>query len=744
MRRLFFFLVLLFTACTVRASVDPLITTMWRNFMWPYNAYYPLNSEGPNGHEGNSCGHTSLSHILKYWEFPVNGTGSDSWTENGTDHHFEADFGATTYLWENMPRHIAWEATEDQYAATATLVYHAATSTHDIYRTGRQLHELGESLADHFGFADDYYTLNSWELTSEEWADTLRYELDQGRPILIAGRTEDSPAPWEPGNFAGHYYLVDGYNDDGEFHLVYGYGDFDYYYAPGEFGEHPAYNIALMNLHPDFSAGSRPQLTAETDPASGVVTLTISHEGGAVPESWTIRRDGEVAGTTTEPLFRDTLNVVSEHNYLAIAHFSEGDIGSHMVHVEYIPGPAPFDLISPEDGSEVSLPVTLSWSPSIATASALPSSIRNDRTTDDEGGPDGFGYRWSDSNESDDPVYEWVDILEEGETGPSNGTPEVTVDLPFDFPYYGNVYSEVTLSLHGLMWFEEAENFMWGSRIPSAPGPSAMIAPWWNMLNCGDGAEVVYRAEENRFIVEWSHVNHYASWNAWFTFEAILTPDGNILFQYQSMEQRLDDATVGIEDPSESDGCEVVFRDGSYMEDELAIFFQHPHAATYTLEWSTDPDFASSTTISLPYLTYTFDEPDLGGETVYWRVSCENGSGVVTWANGSDEPWEFTVQTSDLEDATASLPGTFTLEAPWPNPFNASTTIAVALPRSERVTLDVIDLLGRQVTTLHQGQLSAGRQTFTLSSASLPSGVYLLRASTQRGVQRARKLVVLK
>ena len=41
---------------------------------------------------------------------------------------------------------------------------------------------------------------------------------------MIAGRTKDSPAPWQPGNSSGHWFNVDGYNTNGEFHVLYNYG----------------------------------------------------------------------------------------------------------------------------------------------------------------------------------------------------------------------------------------------------------------------------------------------------------------------------------------------------------------------------------------------------------------------------------------------------------------------------------------------------------------------------------------
>ncbi len=54
------------------------------------------------------------------------------------------------------------------------------------------------------------------------------------------------------------------------------------------------------------------------------------------------------------------------------------------------------------------------------------------------------------------------------------------------------------------------------------------------------------------------------------------------------------------------------------------------------------------------------------------------------------------------------MPTTFALNQNYPNPFNPSTTIEFALPQRETVRLDVFDILGRQVSTLVNAEMSAG------------------------------------
>lgn len=82
------------------------------------------------------------------------------------------------------------------------------------------------------------------------------------------------------------------------------------------------------------------------------------------------------------------------------------------------------------------------------------------------------------------------------------------------------------------------------------------------------------------------------------------------------------------------------------------------------------------------------------------------------------------VATEDME-----LPETFALHQNYPNPFNPSTSIRFDLGRSANVTLAVYDVLGREVATLVNGQLTPGAHTVSFDASNLTSGVYLYRLS---------------
>jgi len=100
--------------------------------------------------------------------------------------------------------------------------------------------------------------------------------------------------------------------------------------------------------------------------------------------------------------------------------------------------------------------------------------------------------------------------------------------------------------------------------------------------------------------------------------------------------------------------------------------------------------------------------------------------------------------TGALDAGRPPAPDQYTLLSASPNPFSASTTIALVLHRSERVSLEVFDILGRRVATLAQSRhLPSGRHTFHFDGADLPAGVYLIRLTAGAG-SLVRRVVLLK
>ena len=86
-----------------------------------------------------------------------------------------------------------------------------------------------------------------------------------------------------------------------------------------------------------------------------------------------------------------------------------------------------------------------------------------------------------------------------------------------------------------------------------------------------------------------------------------------------------------------------------------------------------------------------------------------------------------------IAEQTAGVPEAFQLHGNWPNPFNASTTIAFDVSGTVPVHLVVYDVLGRRVRTLYSGELlTAGHYRTAWNGRDdegrqAASGVYLYR-----------------
>ena len=123
---------------------------------------------------------------------------------------------------------------------------------------------------------------------------------------------------------------------------------------------------------------------------------------------------------------------------------------------------------------------------------------------------------------------------------------------------------------------------------------------------------------------------------------------------------------------------------------------------------------------------------EIGGKvTLYHRVITTDGS---LWTAGAASSLELTRGLVTDTEGEGSLPTEFALKGNYPNPFNPSTTISFDLPETADVTVQVLDLLGREVMALPSRTMEAGAaKTVQINASSLSSGIYLYRVIA-RGV----------
>lgn len=83
-----------------------------------------------------------------------------------------------------------------------------------------------------------------------------------------------------------------------------------------------------------------------------------------------------------------------------------------------------------------------------------------------------------------------------------------------------------------------------------------------------------------------------------------------------------------------------------------------------------------------------------------------------------------------IQSNGSEIPNSFSLNQNYPNPFNPVTNIKFNLPKSGNVRLVVFDVMGREVATMINENMSAGSYTADFNAVSLSSGIYFYKLIT--------------
>jgi len=203
------------------------------------------------------------------------------------------------------------------------------------------------------------------------------------------------------------------------------------------------------------------------------------------------------------------------------------------------------------------------------------------------GGPDGFGYVWIDSDETGGPTFDWIDISEIGADITSGLIDDSYIGpfpIGFEFPYYGNTYTEFYVGSNGLIGFDPTElDLRIRTPLPTEAAPNNILAWLWDDLNILDddnpGGKVYYHSDGSRLVIEFDNYPEYrADPGDVVTAEVVLDSDGAISYQYLDIGAGFDvgNCTVGIENADGTDGLEVVYLE-PYLHNDLAIRFFMPY-----------------------------------------------------------------------------------------------------------------------------------------------------------------------
>lgn len=256
-------------------TMGPLLATTWDQT--PY--YNNMCPSGPGGQTLTGCVATAMGQVMKYWNWPETGAGSNSYIENDYG-QLSADFGATTYDWAHMPNYLNASSSSTEIDAVATLLYHCGVAVNMDYGTYAQggsaaLHHGGgtlttpcaeNALRNYFKYSPDLRNMARYRFTDDEWAAILKNEIDHLRPVLYGGMDFDEGV--------GHEFVCDGYDTTGFFHFNWGWsGNNNGFFSLGNITYSSDQNV-LVGIEPDTLYGSTSSCTVvaeSNDPLMGTV-----------------------------------------------------------------------------------------------------------------------------------------------------------------------------------------------------------------------------------------------------------------------------------------------------------------------------------------------------------------------------------------------------------------------------------------------------------------------------------------
>ena len=184
------------------ADIAPLLTTKW-NQGCGYNDLCPADAKGPCGRTWAGCVAVSEAQVMKFWNYPVTGEGSHSYTTKYGTH--SVDFESTTYNWAGMPNGSGSEV--------AKLLYHVGVAVNMNYGpsgSGAYMSSTANSVISYFKYSTNALCTYKSGYTDTNWQLLLNRELTEGRPLMYAG--------------GSHAFVLDGFQNENYFHVNWGWG----------------------------------------------------------------------------------------------------------------------------------------------------------------------------------------------------------------------------------------------------------------------------------------------------------------------------------------------------------------------------------------------------------------------------------------------------------------------------------------------------------------------------------------
>jgi hypothetical protein len=136
--------------------------------------------------------------------------------------------------------------------------------------------------------------------------------------------------------------------------------------------------------------------------------------------------------------------------------------------------------------------------------------------------------------------------------------------------------------------------------------------------------------------------------------------------------------------------------------------------------------------------------PQAAGTTVYYYLRGISESGKVQVRPiTAPEGW-YSFRVIDTANVTQThfqeMLNIFSVKA-FPNPASGMVCIPVTMEAGQNIQLELLDLNGRLVQTIHSGSVYAGENRFYVDAATLAAGAYNIKANTRFGTTNQKLMV---
>jgi len=156
------------------------------------------------------------------------------------------------------------------------------------------------------------------------------------------------------------------------------------------------------------------------------------------------------------------------------------------------------------------------------------------------GGPDGFGYRFIDSQEPGGPSYNFLSTNNQLSASGCDDC-STSVSLPFTFSFYGGSYNSINVNSNGNATFDGSFTTWRNYELSSGSAPRRGVHPWWDDWNPSCQGNSIIKtgtsgsAPNRIFVITWENMRQYSNCSSDpVTFQVQLFEGSNdVQFHYQ-------------------------------------------------------------------------------------------------------------------------------------------------------------------------------------------------------------------